>query len=41
MYPVTDTDPPSVPVVGGANVTLTFMLWPGDSVYGKFSALPA
>src|SRR5215469_16606723 len=41
MYALTATDPPSVPVVGGAKVTVTFMLCPGERVYGKFSALPA
>jgi len=41
MDAFTATDPPSVPVVGGAKVTLTYMLCPGDSVYGKLSPLAA
>ena len=41
MEALAATDPPSVPVVGGAKVTLTYMLCPGDSVYGKLNPLAA
>ena len=41
MDALTATDPLSVPVVGGAKFTLTYMLCPGDSVYGKLNALVA
>ena len=37
MEALTATDPPSVPVVDGAKVTLTDMLCPGDSEYGKLT----
>jgi len=38
---LTATDPASVPVVSGAKLTLTYMLCPGDSVYGKLTPLVA
>jgi hypothetical protein len=41
MVALTATDPPSVPVVGGAKVMFTDTLCPGDSVYGKVSPLAA
>jgi hypothetical protein len=41
MDALTATDPPSVPVVGGAKLRLTYMLCPDDSVYGKLTPLAA
>lgn len=41
MDALTATDPPSVPGVNGAKVTLTYKLCPGGRVYGRLGPLTA
>ena len=41
MEALADTEPLSVPVAGGVNVTLTDTLCPGERVYGNASPVTA
>lgn len=41
MEALANTDPLSVPVVGGVKVTVTYTLCPGDREYGNVNPLTA